>query len=48
MVVAEGPNDYILYSQNDHGDLAGQFWPPAPFIQRQPGRKNGGTLRRNF
>ena len=25
MVVAEGPNEYILYAQNDHGDLAGQF-----------------------
>ena len=25
MVVAEGPNEYILYTQNDHGDLAGQF-----------------------
>jgi hypothetical protein len=23
MVVAEGPNEYILYAQNDHGDLAG-------------------------
>jgi hypothetical protein len=25
MVVAEGPNEYILYMQNDHGDLAGQL-----------------------
>jgi Protein of unknown function (DUF3891) len=25
MVVAEGPNEYVLYTQNDHGDLAGQF-----------------------
>ena len=25
MVVAEGPNEYILYTQNYHGDLAGQF-----------------------
>ena len=25
MNVAEGPNEYILYAQNDHGDLAGRF-----------------------
>jgi hypothetical protein len=25
MVVAEGPNEYVLYMQNDHGDLSGQF-----------------------
>ena len=25
MVVAEGPNEYILYAQNDQGDSAGQF-----------------------
>ena len=39
MVVAEGPNEYILYMQNDHGDLAGQFaahWGNDRFSQLKP------------
>ena len=39
MVVAEGPNEYILYMQNDHGDLAGQFaahWGNDTFAQLKP------------
>jgi hypothetical protein len=39
MVVAEGPNEYILYAQNDHGDLAGQFaahWGNAIFSPLKP------------
>ena len=39
MVVAEGPNEYILYTQNDHGDLAGQFaahWGNENFAPLKP------------
>jgi hypothetical protein len=39
MVVAEGPNEYILYAQNDHGDLAGQFaarWGNEEFSPLNP------------
>jgi hypothetical protein len=39
MVVAEGPNEYILYAQNDHGDLAGQFaahWGNDKFAPLKP------------
>src|SRR6266850_2718219 len=39
MVVAEGPNEYILYTQNDHGDLAGQFaahWGNEVFSSLRP------------
>jgi Protein of unknown function (DUF3891) len=39
MVVAEGPNEYILYAQNDHGDLAGQFaahWGNETFSPLRP------------
>jgi hypothetical protein len=39
MVVAEGPNEYILYAQNDHGDLAGQFaahWGNETFSPLKP------------
>jgi len=39
MVVAEGPNEYILYAQNDHGDLAGQFaahWGNEKFSPLKP------------
>ena len=39
MVVAEGPNEYILYMQNDHGDLAGQFashWGNDRFAPLKP------------
>jgi hypothetical protein len=39
MVVAEGPNEYVLYAQNDHGDLAGQFaahWGNETFAPVQP------------
>jgi hypothetical protein len=39
MVVAEGPNEYILYAQNDHGDLAGQFaahWGNENFSPLKP------------
>jgi Protein of unknown function (DUF3891) len=39
MVVAEGPNEYILYAQNDHGDLAGQFaahWGNETFSSLKP------------
>jgi Protein of unknown function (DUF3891) len=39
MVVAEGPNEYVLYTQNDHGDLAGQFaahWGNETFAPLQP------------
>jgi hypothetical protein len=39
MVVAEGPNQYVLYAQNDHGDLAGQFaahWGNETFAPLQP------------
>ncbi len=39
MVVAEGANEYILYTQNDHGDLAGQFaahWGNDKFAPLEP------------
>jgi Protein of unknown function (DUF3891) len=39
MVVAEGPDEYILYTQNDHGDLAGQFaahWGNETFSPLKP------------
>ncbi|MBI4529454.1 MAG: DUF3891 family protein [Deltaproteobacteria bacterium] len=39
MVVAEGPTEYILYTQNDHGDLAGQFaahWGNETFSPLRP------------
>jgi hypothetical protein len=39
MVVAEGANEYILYAQNDHGDLAGQFaahWGNDKFAPLKP------------
>lgn len=39
MVVAEGPKEYILYTQNDHGDLAGQFaahWGNETFSPLKP------------
>jgi hypothetical protein len=39
MVVAEGPNEYVLYMQNDHGDLSGQFaahWGNETFAPLQP------------
>ena len=39
MVVAEGPNEYILYTQNDHGDLSGQFaahWGNEAFAPLKP------------
>jgi hypothetical protein len=39
MVVAEGPNEYVLYAQNDHADLAGQFaahWGNETFAPLQP------------
>ena len=39
MVVAEGPTEYILYAQNDHGDLAGQFaadWGNEKFSPLKP------------
>jgi hypothetical protein len=39
MIVAEGPNEYRLVAQNDHGDLAGQFaahWGNDLFSQLQP------------
>jgi hypothetical protein len=39
MVVAEGPKEYILYAQNDHGDLVGQFaahWGNEKFSPLNP------------
>jgi len=39
MVVSEGPNEYVLYMQNDHGDLSGQFaahWGNDTFAPLQP------------
>ena len=39
MVVAEGPNEYILYAHNDQGDSAGQFaahWGNETFSPLKP------------
>ncbi|HUK42520.1 MAG TPA: DUF3891 family protein [Candidatus Acidoferrales bacterium] len=39
MIVAEGPSQYRLISQNDHGDLAGQFaahWGNDKFARLKP------------
>jgi Protein of unknown function (DUF3891) len=39
MIVAEGPNEYRLITQNDHGDLAGQFaahWGNDKFARLRP------------
>ena len=49
MVVAEGPNDFILYMQNDHGDLSGQFavhWGNETFPALQPRERFEYTLMR--
>jgi hypothetical protein len=52
MVVAEGPNEYILYAQNDHGDLAGQFaahWGNETFSPLKPAlRPSNGHERAGF
>jgi hypothetical protein len=39
MIVAEGPSQYRLITQNDHGDLAGQFaahWGNDKFARLEP------------
>ena len=39
MIVAEGPEQYRLITQNDHGDLAGQFaahWGNDKFARLNP------------
>jgi hypothetical protein len=39
MIVSEGPNEYRLITQNDHGDLAGQFaahWGNENFARLEP------------
>ena len=39
MIIAEGPNEYRLITQNDHGDLAGQFaahWGNDKFARLNP------------
>lgn len=39
MIVAEGPSEYRLITQNDHGDLAGQFaahWGNGGFARLSP------------
>ena len=39
MIVTEGPNEYRLITQNDHGDLAGQFaahWGNDKFARLNP------------
>jgi hypothetical protein len=39
MIVAEGPSQYRLITQNDHGDLAGQFaahWGNDKFARLKP------------
>jgi hypothetical protein len=39
MIIAEGPKQYRLITQNDHGDLAGQFaahWGNEKFARLHP------------
>ena len=39
MIIAEGPKEYRLITQNDHGDLAGQFaahWGNDKFARLDP------------
>ena len=39
MIIAEGPKEYRLITQNDHGDLAGQFaahWGNNNFARLDP------------
>jgi Protein of unknown function (DUF3891) len=39
MIIAEGPKEYRLITQNDHGDLAGQFaahWGNDKFARLNP------------